>query len=247
MPVSGSSVISTSASSALVVGSQPGNSMPAALRTRLRPPSHPTRYCARRRWPSDTLDVDAGVVLREAGHLTSAIDRHRQLADPAGEYALDVVLPEPEPVGVPGGKVADVQTGAGEPRDLSLPAPPQGTDRRFRADREPRWCVSADRLRASRGGPGWRAARRWRRRRPPTPARPPTSALSDLLRRSPPHVRSSPHSGRHHADRDPYVVNNTPFPTFVGSGPTRGRRTCEHATLDRPWSRRRPCARPGCP
>ena len=43
-PVSGSSVISTSASSELVVGSQPGNSMPAVLRTTLRPPSHPTRY-----------------------------------------------------------------------------------------------------------------------------------------------------------------------------------------------------------
>ena len=58
------------------------------------------------------LDVDAGVVLREARHLTSAIDRHRQLADPAGQDALDVVLPQPEPVVVPGGKVADVQTGS---------------------------------------------------------------------------------------------------------------------------------------
>ena len=64
------------------------------------------------------LDVDAGVVLREARHLASAIDRHRQLVDPAGQDALDVVLPQPEPVGVPGGKVADVQRDAGEPRDL---------------------------------------------------------------------------------------------------------------------------------
>src|SRR5258706_16217779 len=39
------------------------------------------------------LDVDAGVVLCEARHFTSAVDRHRQLADPAGQYALDVVLP----------------------------------------------------------------------------------------------------------------------------------------------------------
>ena len=69
--------------------------------------------------PSDSCDVDAGVVLREARHLTSAIDRHRQLADPAGQDALDVVLPQPEPVVVPGGKVADVQADAGEPRDLS--------------------------------------------------------------------------------------------------------------------------------
>src|SRR5918995_2719098 len=65
------------------------------------------------------LDVDAGVVLRETRHFTSTIDRHRQLAYPAGQYALDVVLPQPEPVGMPGGKVADVQTDAGEPRDLS--------------------------------------------------------------------------------------------------------------------------------
>jgi hypothetical protein len=42
-----------------------------------------------------------------------------QLADPAGQDALDVVLPQPEPVVVAGGKVADVQRNAGEPRDLS--------------------------------------------------------------------------------------------------------------------------------
>src|SRR5262249_61765745 len=65
------------------------------------------------------LDVDAGAVLREPRHLTSAIERHRQLADPAGQDALDVVLPQPEPVRVAGGKVADVQTDPGEPRHLS--------------------------------------------------------------------------------------------------------------------------------
>ena len=64
------------------------------------------------------LDVDAGVVLRDTGRFTSAVERHRQLADPAGQDALDVVLPEPEPVGMPGGKVADVQPGAGERPDL---------------------------------------------------------------------------------------------------------------------------------
>ena len=52
MPHSGSSAISTSAIRLLVVGSDPGNSMPAALRIRLRPPSHPTRYSARSDWPS---------------------------------------------------------------------------------------------------------------------------------------------------------------------------------------------------
>ena len=65
------------------------------------------------------LDVDAGVVLREARHFTSAIDRHRQLADPLGQDALDVVLPQPEPVVVPGGEVADVERDHGEARDLS--------------------------------------------------------------------------------------------------------------------------------
>ena len=92
--------------------------MPAAFRTRLRPPSHPTRYCALKALAVGQCDVDAGVVLSEARHLTSAIDRHRQLADPAGQDALDVVLPQPERVGMPGGKVADVKTGAAERRDL---------------------------------------------------------------------------------------------------------------------------------
>ena len=78
--------------------------MPAALRTRLRPPSHPTRYSARSDWPSDELDVDARIVLRETRDLTSAIDRHLQLVDPAGQDALDVFLPEPEPVGGAYGK-----------------------------------------------------------------------------------------------------------------------------------------------
>src|SRR5216683_2127252 len=36
----------------------------------------------------------------------------------------------------------------------------------------------------------------------PTPTRPPTSTLSDRLRQSPPHARSSPHSLRHHAAQD---------------------------------------------
>jgi hypothetical protein len=63
-------------------------------------------------------DVDAGVALRKAGHFAFSMDRHRQLVDPAGQDALDVVLPQPEPVGMPGGKVADVQGSPGERRDL---------------------------------------------------------------------------------------------------------------------------------
>lgn len=48
----GSSPISTSAIRELVDGSHPGNSIPAALRIRLRPRSHPAGYSARSGWPS---------------------------------------------------------------------------------------------------------------------------------------------------------------------------------------------------
>ena len=154
MPSSGSSAISTSAIRPLVVGSHPGNSMPAALRTRLRPPSHPTRYSRPQRLAVGQLDVDAGVVLREARHLASAMDRHRQLVDPAGQDALDVVLPQPEPVGVPGGEVADVQAGRRRTPRPAPPAPRRGTGRRSRAGRAPRSCARAGRRRASRRAPG---------------------------------------------------------------------------------------------
>src|SRR2546423_214663 len=85
-------------------------------------------------------------------------------------------------------------------------APPRGTDRRFHVGRAPRSCVNATRLRASRRGPGWRAARRWRRRPPPTPARPPTSAPSGRLRLPPPHV--------------------PPYATLIPVGSGFGRRFC---------------------
>ena len=88
------------------------------FRTRLRPPSHPTRYCARSDWPSDSSTSTPVSSCAKARHLSSAIERHCQLADPAGEDALDVVLPQPEPVGVARGKVADVQGGPGERSDL---------------------------------------------------------------------------------------------------------------------------------
>ena len=64
------------------------------------------------------LDVDAGIVLREARHLAFAIDRYRQLGDPGGEDALDLVLPEREPVVVASRKVADVERRHPEARDL---------------------------------------------------------------------------------------------------------------------------------
>ena len=64
------------------------------------------------------LDVDAGVVLGKARHLTCAIDRHCQLADPGGEDALDVVLPQREHVVVASRKVADAERVQREARDL---------------------------------------------------------------------------------------------------------------------------------
>src|SRR5215211_6237468 len=100
IPSSGSSRISASAIKQLVVGSHPGNAIPAALRIRLRPPT------------IGQLDIDAGVVLREARHLPFAVDRDRQLVDPAGQDLLDPGLPQPEAVVVAGRKVADVQPDA---------------------------------------------------------------------------------------------------------------------------------------
>ena len=54
------------------------------------------------------LDVDASVVLCEACHLTSAIDRHPQLANPVRQDTLDVGLPECEKVAVASREVTDV-------------------------------------------------------------------------------------------------------------------------------------------
>src|SRR6185312_10370641 len=55
------------------------------------------------------LYVDVRVGLREARHLAFAIEPHRQLVDPLGENALDVVLPQGEDVVVSRRKIADVQ------------------------------------------------------------------------------------------------------------------------------------------
>ena len=113
-PNSGSSSISTSAIIQLVEGSNPAKSMPAALRIRLRPPSQPTRYSARSDRSVGQLDIDAGVVLREAHHLAATKDRNPELADPVGQDGLEVALPQREHVVVAGGEVADVQEDPGE-------------------------------------------------------------------------------------------------------------------------------------
>ena len=64
------------------------------------------------------VQLSDGRVLREPRHVARAIERHRKLVDPAGQDALDVVLHQREPIGVSGWKVADVQRGPGECRDL---------------------------------------------------------------------------------------------------------------------------------
>ena len=55
------------------------------------------------------FDADRGVILREARHLAAAIDRYRQLGQPIGENALDMILPEPQHVIVAGRQVRDLE------------------------------------------------------------------------------------------------------------------------------------------
>jgi hypothetical protein len=101
--------MSTSAIRWLIVGSHPGNSMPAALRMTLRPQGPAVGQ----------LDADPGVVLGEARHLTSVVDVHRQLGDPGGQDPLDLALPDPERVWVTRREVAHLQCSPAERRDLN--------------------------------------------------------------------------------------------------------------------------------
>ena len=101
IPHSGSSASSTSAIRKLVVG--PHGELDACCGPRCVR-HHPDEVFRPQRLAISQLDVDPGAVLHEPRHLTSAVDRHPQLVDPFGEEALDVVLPQPEAVGVPRGK-----------------------------------------------------------------------------------------------------------------------------------------------
>src|SRR5262245_27112919 len=64
------------------------------------------------------LDFDAANVLGETRHLTPVIGRYTEFINPGGEYALDMLLPQGQPVVVPGRKVADVQRNTREPGNL---------------------------------------------------------------------------------------------------------------------------------
>ena len=93
--------------------------MPAALRIDAASSVAPDEILRPQRLAVGQLDVDAGVVLREARHLASVVDPHRQLGDPGGHDPLDLVLPDPERVRMTRREVAHVQHGRAEHRGLS--------------------------------------------------------------------------------------------------------------------------------
>src|SRR5262245_41766686 len=80
----------------------------SVTRTRTRPSSS-----SRLREWTPAVSWRAGVVLNKTRRFIAAIDGDRQLAYTARQYALDVVLPQSEPIIVPGGKIANVQNGGG--------------------------------------------------------------------------------------------------------------------------------------
>jgi hypothetical protein len=94
------------------------------------------------------LDVDAAVVLREARHLTSVIDPHRQLGDPRGHDPLDLVLPDPERIRMTRGEVAHVQHRRPDHRGLS------DMTLREEAIGDPTLIEHLDRARVKAAGPG---------------------------------------------------------------------------------------------
>ena len=121
MPHSGGvSASSASAIRLLVVGSDPGKRDAGRLADEAASAVASDEILRPQRAAVAQLDIDAGVVLRETRHFDAAIDRHPELVDPAGEDPLDVVLPQPEPVGVAGGKAADVEMDPGKPGGLRL-------------------------------------------------------------------------------------------------------------------------------
>ena len=146
----------------LGLGDQVAGRRIPARESRCRPPCGPG--CVRRRsrrdiapaasCPSDSSTSTPVSSCAKPVTSRAAIDRHRQLLDPAGQDALDVVLPQPEPVGVAGGKVADVELDPARTLRPAPSAPRRGTDRRFRAGRRPR-CVRACRPPAREPARSW--------------------------------------------------------------------------------------------
>ncbi len=105
MPHSGGvSASSASAIRLLVVGSGSRERDAGGLADQAASAVAPDEILRPQRSAVAELDVDAGGVLGEARRLDAAIDRHLELVDPAGEDPLDVLLPQPETVGMAGGK-----------------------------------------------------------------------------------------------------------------------------------------------
>ena len=122
-PCGGSSVSSTSAIRLLRVGSQPGELDAGCLADDAASAVAPDEIARPQRPAVGQLDVDAGVVLREARHLASVVDPHRQLGDPGGHDPLDLVLEDREEVRMTRRQVAHVQHGRAErhgPMHLTL-------------------------------------------------------------------------------------------------------------------------------
>ena len=67
-------------------------------------------------------NLDAGVVLSEARHLSAAKDGNPELVDPSGQDPFDMCLPQPEQVVVARGEVADVQLDVSKSYERVLPA-----------------------------------------------------------------------------------------------------------------------------
>jgi hypothetical protein len=119
MPWGGSSVTSTSAIRLLFVGSQPRELDAGCFADQTASPIAPDEIVRPQRLAVGQPDINPGVVVREARHLTSVIDVHRQLGDPGGHDPFDLVLPDPERIRMTRREVAHVQHGRAEHRGLS--------------------------------------------------------------------------------------------------------------------------------
>ena len=118
MPHSGSSANSTSAIRLLVVGSHRAPRHAGRLADQTAPPVAPDEIYRPQRPAVGQRDSDAGVVPREPRHLTAdKIGTPSSPTQPARRRSI-WFCPQPEPVVVPGGKVAAIQGDPGEPRDL---------------------------------------------------------------------------------------------------------------------------------
>jgi hypothetical protein len=118
-PRGGSSVISTSAIRVALPRIQPRELDAGCPTDNAASSVAPDEISRPQRRAVGQLDVDAGLVLREARYLTPVIDPHRQLGDPGGHDPLDLVLKDPEPIRMTRREIARVQRGRGEHRDLS--------------------------------------------------------------------------------------------------------------------------------